>query len=157
MRDLLQEKLYLALQKTFPKISIEKNSLEIQRTSNPSHGDLYCNVAMQLAKSLKDNPINIAEMIVANIVKIKEIKQIKIAPPGYINFYLNKTNKAEIITKINNNKINIISKNEKKQVHIEYVSANPTGPLHVGHGRGMIIGDITRKFLTLHSNLLTFF
>ncbi len=152
MKDLLQEKLYLALQKTFPKINIEKNNLEIQNTSNPSHGDLYCNVAMQLAKSLKDNPINIAEMIVANIVKTKEVKQIKIAPPGYINFYLNKTNKAEIITKINNNKINIISKNEKKQVHIEYVSANPTGPLHVGHGRGMIIGDITRKFLTLQGH-----
>ena len=152
MKDLLQEKLYLALQKTFPKINIEKNNLEIQNTSNPSHGDLYCNVAMQLAKSLKDNPINIAEMIVANIVKTKEVKQIKIAPPGYINFYLNKTNKAEIITKINNNKINIISKNEKKQIHIEYVSANPTGPLHVGHGRGMIIGDITRKFLTLQGH-----
>lgn len=149
MKKSLQENLISAIQIAYPNIKIDADTIEINKTTSAVHGDLYSNISMKLAKELKDNPINIANNISKNLQTKDNLKDIKVAAPGYINFYLNKDSKAEVISKINDNGVDISLQCTNKKIHIEYVSANPTGPLHVGHGRGMIVGDTTYNFLNL--------
>ena len=123
--------------------------IEINRTSDKAHGDLYTNVAMKLAKILKKNPVNIAEEIRDNISLDNHIIKVESVAPGYINFFLSIKNKYDQINTILNRKNDFVEKQkDKKIIHVEYVSANPTGPLHIGHGRGMILGEITARFLS---------
>ena len=135
------------------KDKIDNIDIEVNRTSDSAHGDFYTNIAMKLAKILKKNPLIIAQDILDAIEPDDTIKKIEVAPPGYINFFLSNQNKYEVIDKILDNEDIYTRQIEKpKKVHVEYVSANPTGPLHVGHGRGMILGEITAKFLSLQGH-----
>lgn len=119
-----------------------KPALQITRTKNAAHGDFTCNVAMMLAKQAGKPPRDIAQTIIDTLDDDASIVKIEIAGPGFINFYLAQENTLSIVN-------NILEagdcfgqsdagKNEK--VQIEFVSANPTGPLHVGHGRGAAYG-----------------
>ena len=127
--------------------------IEVNRTSDSAHGDFYTNIAMKLAKILKKNPTIIAQDILNAIESDETIEKIEVAPPGYINFFLSNQNKYQVINEILDEKDIYTKQIEKsKKVHVEYVSANPTGPLHVGHGRGMILGEITAKFLSLQGH-----
>ena len=130
----------------------DSSIIEVNRTSDNSHGDLYTNVAMKLAKILKKNPLLIAEEISKNLNIINIIEKIEIAPPGYINFFLSKSNKFSELNRIITDDLLVLEESNKKNIHIEYVSANPTGPLHIGHGRGMIVGDATARFLSLQGH-----
>ena len=118
--------------------------VEVQKTTSESHGDYYSNIAMKLSKFLRKNPETIAKQIKAIILekKYEQIKNIEVKKPGFINFFIENSARASIVTKIIKSK-NIFdgfkSMNPKK-IHLEFVSANPTGPLHVGHGRGLIYG-----------------
>ena len=128
---------------------IETINIEINRTTDKSHGDLYTNIAMKLAKIVKKNPLSIAEEIRDHITLDNEIIKIESVAPGYINFFISTKNKYSHINTILNSKDDFIKKVENtKNIHVEYVSANPTGPLHIGHGRGMILGEVTAKFLS---------
>ena len=91
---------------------------------------------MKLAKKLKNNPMSIADDTVKNIPETNDIK-ISIVQPGYINFLIMDKKKNDIITTINNcdDLLSECRTKNKKKINIEFVSANPTGPLHVGHGR----------------------
>ena len=123
-------------------------NIEINRTSGKVHGDLYTNVAMKLAKILKKNPVKIAQEIRDCIPLDDQIIKVESVAPGYINFFLSKKNKYDQIDSILNWKNDFLEKDrEIKNIHVEYVSANPTGPLHIGHGRGMMLGEITARFL----------
>ena len=123
--------------------------IEINRTTNKTHGDLYTNIAMKLAKIVKKNPLDIAEEIRDHITLNDEIVKIESVAPGYINFFISTKNKYDQINTILNSKDDLIQNVENtKNIHVEYVSANPTGPLHIGHGRGMILGEVTAKFLS---------
>jgi len=123
--------------------------IEINRTTNKTHGDLYTNIAMKLAKIVKKNPLIIAEEIRDHITLNNEIVKIESVAPGYINFFISTKNKYDQINTILNSEDNLIQNVENiKNIHVEYVSANPTGPLHIGHGRGMILGEVTAKFLS---------
>ena len=134
----------------YDKGEIDSVNIEVNRTSDNTHGDFYTNIAMKLAKILRKKPIIIAQDILNAIESDETIEKIEVAPPGYINFFLSNENKYQVINEILDNKDIYTKKIEKsKKVHVEYVSANPTGPLHVGHGRGMILGEITAKFLSL--------
>ncbi|MEL0258003.1 MAG: arginine--tRNA ligase [Gammaproteobacteria bacterium] len=127
--------------------------IEVNRTSDSAHGDFYTNVAMKLAKILKKKPTIIAQDILNAIESDETIEKIEVASPGYINFFLSNQNKYQVINEILDEKDIYTKQIEKsKKVHVEYVSANPTGPLHVGHGRGMILGEITAKFLSLQGH-----
>ena len=123
--------------------------IEINRTTNKTHGDLYTNIAMKLAKIIKKNPLNIAEQIRDHITLNDKIVKIESVAPGYINFFISTKNKYDQINTILNSEDDLIQNVENtKNIHVEYVSANPTGPLHIGHGRGMILGEVTAKFLS---------
>ncbi len=128
--------------------SLEKNEIAfekpivIEKTKDSSHGDYATNVAMQLAGVLKKNPLEIAKELVASISN-DVIDHIEIAGPGFINFFLNKSYLLDHINTVLKEKENYgrihIGKNEP--IIIEYVSANPTGILHIGHARGAAYGD----------------
>ncbi len=135
-----------------PNDGIDSSIIEVNRTSDNSHGDLYTNVAMKLAKILKKNPLTIAEEISKNFNIVDNLNKIEIAPPGYINFFLSQSNKFNELNRIIKDNLLLLKENNKKNIHIEYVSANPTGPLHIGHGRGMIVGDTTARFLSLQGH-----
>jgi len=114
------------------------------------HGDLSCNVAMTLAKKLKKNPRQIAEEIISNLDYDKDvIQKIEIAGPGFINFFFTPQNIAQIVKPVLEQKNNF-GRSEKykgKKANVEFVSANPTGPLTVGHGRNAVIGDTVANLL----------
>lgn len=115
-----------------------------------THGDLSSNAAMILSKKLKKNPREIANEILANL-KIDDsvISKTEIAGPGFINFYFTPSFISEIIKEINE-RGDSFGKSKKysgKRANVEFVSANPTGPLTVGHGRNAVIGDTVANML----------
>ena len=122
--------------------------IEVNRTSDSAHGDFYTNIAMKLAKILKKKPTIIAQDILNAIESDETIEKIEVAPPGYINFFLSNQNKYQVINEILDEKDIYTKQIEKsKKVHVEYVSANPTGPLHAGHARGAVFGDALASLL----------
>lgn len=117
----------------------------LERPRDPAHGDIACNIAMQIAKPLKKNPRELAQLIVASLLSQNNalIASAEIAGPGFINIRLTAGAKQAIVRTILQQTTQYGSGNSGagKKVVIEFVSANPTGPLHVGHGRQGALGD----------------
>jgi arginyl-tRNA synthetase len=115
---------------------------EVEVTNSTGHGDLSSNIIFKIINELKMKPIDISTKIIENIDKEKyQIEKIEFAAPGFLNFYLNKDQKNIVIKKIMKEKDDFGRGDIKKYVNIEFVSANPTGFLHVGHARGAAYGD----------------
>ena len=130
-------------------IEIQQNDIIIETPKESKNGDYSTNIALVLTKILKDNPMNIASKISENI-KDDCIEKVEVAKPGFINIYLTKKVLLDEINKIINNDKNY-GKNEfgkNKKINLEYVSANPTGTLHIGHGRGATYGDNLSRILS---------
>ncbi|MDO8844358.1 arginine--tRNA ligase [Methylicorpusculum sp.] len=125
-----------------PKITIE-NSRDLQ------HGDFATNVALVLAKPAKSNPRALAEKIVAALPKDELVSRIEIAGPGFINFFINPDAQFQIVSQILDQgaKFGLSQTGAGQKVQVEFVSANPTGPLHVGHGRGAAYGSVVADLL----------
>ena len=121
----------------------------LERPKSAAHGDFSCNLAMMLAKPLRQNPRAIAEQLINAIPQNNQIAKIEVAGAGFINFYLAADAKHAVVKAIleagDQYGQNQTGKGEKVQV--EFVSANPTGPLHVGHGRGAAVGDCLSRLL----------
>lgn len=121
-------------------------SIEVPREKE--HGDYATNLAMVLAGKAGMNPRKIAEIIVENF-ESEIVEEINIAGPGFINFKLNNAwlyNNLKIITE-RGAEYGKIDAGLNKRVQVEFVSANPTGPLHVGHSRGAVVGDVTASIM----------
>ena len=116
---------------------------------NPEHGDYACSVAMQLAKVAQRKPLDIANAIVQQIPETDFIASIDIAPPGFINFRLSDTYLKNQIEQIieEDEQVFQLDFGEGKRAQVEFVSANPSGPITVGHTRGAIIGDTMARLL----------
>lgn len=118
--------------------------------------DFSSNAAMVLAKSAKNNPRNIAEKIKGILEKkSKDFSEISIAGPGFLNFKLTDKAWIKIIKDISKSKKKFGSSKKNKKFNIEFVSANPTGPMHVGHCRGAIFGDVLSNLLKFNGNKVT--
>ncbi len=130
-------------------IDLAKIKVEIKKNKQKDHGDYSTNLAMIIAKKLSKPPLEVAELLVKETIKEKSIQQIKIAEPGFINFFIQEDSYLEILKKINKEKENFgkIKPSSKEKILIEYVSSNPTGPLHVGHGRGAAFGSVLSNIL----------
>jgi len=126
--------------------------IELQLTvpTSTDYGDLATNAALMLTKKLKRNPREIAEEIITSLELNEEIvEKTEIAGPGFINFFFNKNFTVNIISDIIDQKENF-GKSKKysgKKANVEFVSANPTGPLTVGHGRNAVLGDTVANML----------
>jgi len=128
------------------KIDTSKITVEPPRDS--SHGDMATNAAMVLSKAAGMKPRDLAEKIADKLAKVSGVKEVEIAGPGFINFRLNSSAWSDFIKEIIN--LNIAYGNGKKKegkVNIEYVSANPTGPMHAGHVRGAVVGDVLASLM----------
>lgn len=128
---------------TLPKVQIE-------RTRDPAHGDFATNIALVLAKQAKTNPRQLAQNIIDQLADSPLIAKVEIAGPGFINFFLSKGASTNVIRDILEQGENF-GRNDLGQgesVQVEFVSANPTGPLHVGHGRGAAVGDSLCRLLS---------
>tara|TARA_B100001750_G_C15511374_1_gene603915 strand:- start:1478 stop:3226 length:1749 start_codon:yes stop_codon:yes gene_type:complete len=123
--------------------------IEVSRTKNPDHGQFSCNIALHLSKKLGLNAIELAHQIADNINNQEGFEKIMVAPPGFINFYLSEDVKANVIKEVLKlgSKYGSQSTQESKNIILEFVSSNPTGPLHVGHGRQAAFGDSLAKLL----------
>ncbi|KYW99145.1 arginine--tRNA ligase [Ehrlichia ruminantium] len=123
--------------------------LIVDYPNNPDHGDLYTNAALILSKYIKKNPMDIARVLVDEFSSIKEICDINVVKPGFINFNISLDVWYEIIISINRlkEKFGHVNFGHGKRVNIEFVSANPTGPMHIGHARGAIFGDVLANLL----------
>ena len=123
--------------------------LQIDHTRDSSHGDLATNLAMVLAKKARMAPRDLAAAIIDAVPENDLIAKTEIAGPGFINFFLNQASHVEVIRAIlaNGPTFGSSNKGAGRKAQVEFVSANPTGPLHVGHGRGAAIGDSLSRLL----------
>ena len=137
----------LISQGSLPEIDLP--DIQIERTKDKSHGDFACNVAMMLARSAKMNPRQIATMVVDSVSDADFISKVDIAGPGFINFTLSAGFSQQIVKDIltMGDAYGRSSIGKGKRVQVEFVSANPTGPLHVGHGRGAAYGSVVSNLL----------
>lgn len=141
MKNKLKKILVEAIKKSYPNLADTGFAFNIESTEKIEHGDYATNAAMQIAKLVKNNPRTVAATIVSAIAD-EDIVKIDIAGPGFINFHLSdiafQKKLAEIIQSDEALKSTY---GGGKKVMVEFVSANPTGPLHIGHGRGAAVGD----------------
>lgn len=115
---------------------------QLTRTKDQSHGDFASNVALVAAKAAKMNPRALAQMLVDALPTNRTIAKVEIAGPGFINFFLNADNRFAVLHTIaEQGKRFGVQPATGERMIVEFVSANPTGPLHVGHGRQAALGD----------------
>ena len=142
--------------KVIHKIAQEKNIIITENdlknfTVEPSkerlHGDLACNIAMILCKKFQSNPNQLAKLIIENFSN-ENVEKIEIAGAGFINIFLKNNIYYEVLKSINSREeINFPNIGNNLKINLEYASPNPTGPIHVGHTRGAIYGDVLAKLL----------
>ena len=123
--------------------------VEVDATKDKTHGDFASNIALILAKPAQKNPRDIAEHILNILAPSPYIEKIEIAGPGFINFFLSAKVLHEVIVKILHEKENYgrCKIGRDKNVLMEFLSSNPTGPLHVGHGRHAAFGAVVSNLL----------
>ncbi|MGR8999723.1 MAG: arginine--tRNA ligase domain-containing protein, partial [Gammaproteobacteria bacterium] len=123
--------------------------ITIERTRDAQHGDFASNLALVLAKPAKANPRQLAEKIIAVLPQHEAVMKVELAGPGFINFFINPNSQYQIINQIHTEgrEFGLSKIGAGKKVQVEFVSANPTGPLHVGHGRGAAYGSVVADLL----------
>ncbi|HQV41996.1 MAG TPA: arginine--tRNA ligase, partial [Moraxellaceae bacterium] len=124
--------------------------LQFERTRDPSHGDWACNIALMSAKAAGKKPRDVAEQIVAALPASAVVSNVEIAGPGFINFFLSADSRFAVVRQVLDDVKAFASPNigNGEKVLLEYVSANPTGPMHVGHGRGAAYGSALATILS---------
>jgi arginyl-tRNA synthetase len=130
--------------------SVTLPDIAIEHPQNPEHGDYASSLPFKLARATGINPLDIAADMVGLMVTTPEIDDIAVAPPGFINFTLKNdwlTKQVDSILRAGEDYGNI-DLGRGSRVQVEFVSVNPTGPLHVGHGRGAILGSALASVLT---------
>lgn len=124
-------------------------TVQIDRTRDKSHGDLASNIALALAKPAQRKPRELADLICAALPHNPLVARTEVAGPGFINFFLTDGSNQAVIHRIlaQGAAFGTSDTGQGRRVQVEFVSANPTGPLHVGHGRGAAVGDSLCRLL----------
>ncbi len=139
-------------------VSLSPSAVELERPRDPAHGDVATNLALTLAKSLKQKPRAVAERLVA-LVQLPQglVRKIDIAGPGFINFFLAEAQLAGVLEAVlaAGERYGRGNAGRGTRLNVEFVSANPTGPLHVGHGRGAALGDAIASLLEWTGHAVT--
>ena len=151
MKDQLQDLLKKCIQDLINEGLINEMppKVRLDHTKDKNHGDYATNIALMLAKQAKTSPLELAKIIVNQLEDASFIKKTEIAGPGFINFFLSDASSTSIVSEI----IELGEMYGKSEIGkgqsilLEYVSANPTGPLHVGHGRGAAYGATVSNLL----------
>jgi arginyl-tRNA synthetase len=146
----------LAKAGALPK-GIDQSRVQIEPPRDPAHGDMATNVAMVLAKEIGQAPRELAEVIAKKLRGYKFFAKADVAGPGFINLTLNREGPIKALRKAVRlgAEYGRSRKGRDKKVNIEFVSANPTGPMHVGHGRGAVFGDALANLLAFTGSKVT--
>lgn len=125
------------------------SAIQVERTRDPAHGDLASNVALTLARAAGMNPRDLAGRLCAALPADPAVARTEIAGPGFINFFLARASSAAVVAEVlaAGERFGHSDDGAGRRVQVEFVSANPTGPLHVGHGRGAAVGDSLARLL----------
>jgi arginyl-tRNA synthetase len=126
------------------------DSIKLERPKERSHGDYATSIALQIAKPMGKNPREVAQVIADQLTGIENISKVEIAGPGFINLTLNRASQAQLVETIIAAK-DLFGKSNSLagvKVNLEFISANPTGPLHLGHTRWAAVGDSLGRVLT---------
>jgi arginyl-tRNA synthetase len=126
------------------------DSIKLERPKDRSHGDYATSIALQISKAMGKNPREVAQVIADQLTGIESINKVEIAGPGFINLTLNRASQAQLVETI------VAAKDSFGQgkslsgikINLEFISANPTGPLHLGHTRWAAVGDALGRVLT---------
>lgn len=151
--DQLAAEILAAIKAAFTRGELEGNapdSIQLERPKNRDHGDYATSIALQLAKAVGKNPREVATILQGAIGKIDGVSKVDIAGPGFINITLDRASQAELVRTIrtagskygHGTSLNGIS------INLEFISANPTGPLHLGHTRWAAVGDSLGRVLS---------
>jgi arginyl-tRNA synthetase len=129
--------------------AIDRSNVAVEPPRDPAHGDLATNAAMVLAKQARSNPRALAEAIAPKFEKVPSVRSVEIAGPGFINLRLSTDSWRDELTTIlrEGEAYGRSDVGKAERVNVEYVSANPTGPLHMGHCRGAVVGDALARVL----------
>ena len=152
MKEIVAELLQSALQSLQSEGILPADqtfSPQVGNTKDKAHGDFACNIALVAAKSAGQPPRQLAQALVDHLPASTAVDKVEIAGPGFINFFMNSASAFEVVNTILDQG-STYGRNQAgggKKVQVEFVSANPTGPLHVGHGRGAAIGDCLSRLL----------
>jgi arginyl-tRNA synthetase len=122
----------------------------VERPQDPVHGDFASGASLKLSRAMRMSPLAIAERISQHLSPPRQISKVTIAPPGFINFTLSEQWLTEQVDAVlsQGEDFGDIDIGQRQRVQVEFVSANPTGPLHIGHGRGAVLGSTLSNLLT---------
>ena len=129
------------------KQEIDQIHFVVEKPKDGTNGDLSTNICLLLSKVLNDNPISIANKLSQKLSGNKEFDEVTVAKPGFINFLINSSLLYDFLKETLSSKEILPRLSENETINVEYVSANPTGPLHVGHCRGAVFGDVLASLL----------
>jgi len=163
VRDTIANAVAAALEKANRDGVINADSIpdiEIERPNNPEHGDFATNLPLRLARAARANPLQLAQLITERIESSSEIDSVAAAPPGFINFKLSESWLRQQVESVRaaGDSFGASDIGAGRKVMVEFVSVNPTGPVHVGHTRGAVLGsalantlaaagyDVTREY-----------
>ena len=149
MKEDIQDLLFEEIKSSNLKGVTKASQIEVFEPKNLEFGDWTSNICMKLAANSEDNPREIAEKLIQNLAEKDWITKIEIAGAGFLNFYLTSEQKYIFIQKcLDREKPFQIKGKAKQKILIEYVSSNPTGPIHIGHGRGAALGAALANLLS---------
>ena len=147
MLDQIKSSLKDCLNSIDPSIDISADEIEVSLLFDEK-GDFTTNIALKFSKIYKQKPSDLAKLIINNFSS-QDFEKIEIAGPGFINFFL----KDQFFFRLLNSQNNRFQ--DQSSVNIEFVSANPTGPLHLAHGRGAIVGDVLSNLYQFYGHIVT--
>src|SRR5512135_505723 len=153
MKELVKESIISALERCYADGSLTSGKIPaivVEKPANEEHGDFATNAAMLLAREERKPPRGVAEAIVGHLDKDASIfAAVEIAGPGFINFRVSDAAWRRVLLEIDEagERYGTSGSGQGRKVQVEFVSANPTGPLHIGHGRGAAIGDAVCRLL----------
>lgn len=156
--SLIQKELISRLVDACQKLgSIDASEIELEVPANPEHGDFSTNIALKKAKVFGKKPRELGSWICENIATDSPVTKVDIAGPGFINFFIQKDYWASQLTLIDQKKdrFGFDQAENPEKILLEFVSANPTGPLHIGHGRNAIFGDTLARLLKAYGHKVT--
>lgn len=145
----IKEQLKLNIKSALKELGVDLaiEEITVETSKDKSHGDYTSNVALKNARAFAKSPRDVATLIIEKL-NMDEIEKVEIAGPGFINFYMKQASLTNIVSKIiTEDKDFGRSEKRNKRINVEFVSANPTGDLHVGHARGAAIGDAIARIL----------
>lgn len=145
----MKNKIIELIEGSLKKLGVEQS---VELTPAKGHGDFSSNIAMKCSSQLKTNPVEAAKKIIENIEENNFIEKIEVAGPGFINLFLNSDSLTSIVNKVIEDGANFGKGKQSRFINLEYVSANPTGYLHVGHARSAAIGSSLVNILRFSGN-----